>query len=374
MRFAPEAVVRWRLRPTLSATWLQYFRYARGDARAGMLPRAPRAAVRRLRGARRGARLAAHLAEGARGGRGGRVRADAGASRLAPLDRRPRARVGDGRRARPDGVDRLGEDGRLCGGTRRAPPSLTVGHPRIRPPAGAFPRLRTHEAHAGRLAARLAPDRLAAGALDRTGDRRRSVCVPDQGDVVQHPVRGVLLDDQGRREGDPRGRRRCRGAAGGLREDPEGRAAPRLVRLAADAPREPVPDRAPERKPRTRHARGPDPRRSLGVRGARRWRRLGDRPDPHTVVAERDVRDAPRRFRGRGARGRTGQARLAPTAPGRRGRADRRRAADDLRGRPEHALAPGLDPRGRGRARVAATLPRPAGRALPRRLAGDRRD
>ena len=38
LRFAPEAVVRWRLRPTLKATWLQYFRYARGDARGGLYP------------------------------------------------------------------------------------------------------------------------------------------------------------------------------------------------------------------------------------------------------------------------------------------------------------------------------------------------
>lgn len=36
MRFAPEAVAHWRLRPTLRATWLQYFRYARGDAQAGI--------------------------------------------------------------------------------------------------------------------------------------------------------------------------------------------------------------------------------------------------------------------------------------------------------------------------------------------------
>jgi len=38
LRFAPGAVVRWRLRPTLKATWLQYFRYARGDARGGLYP------------------------------------------------------------------------------------------------------------------------------------------------------------------------------------------------------------------------------------------------------------------------------------------------------------------------------------------------
>ncbi len=38
LRFAPEAVVRWRLRPTLRTTWWQYFRYARGDARGGLYP------------------------------------------------------------------------------------------------------------------------------------------------------------------------------------------------------------------------------------------------------------------------------------------------------------------------------------------------
>jgi glycosyltransferase involved in cell wall biosynthesis len=38
MRFAPDAVVRWRLRPGLTSTWRQYFRYARGDAQAGMHP------------------------------------------------------------------------------------------------------------------------------------------------------------------------------------------------------------------------------------------------------------------------------------------------------------------------------------------------
>jgi glycosyltransferase involved in cell wall biosynthesis len=37
--FAPAAVVRWRLRPTLKATLRQYFRYAEGDGRAGMYPR-----------------------------------------------------------------------------------------------------------------------------------------------------------------------------------------------------------------------------------------------------------------------------------------------------------------------------------------------
>jgi glycosyltransferase involved in cell wall biosynthesis len=38
LRLAPDAVVRWRLRPGLRATWTQYFRYARGDAQAGMYP------------------------------------------------------------------------------------------------------------------------------------------------------------------------------------------------------------------------------------------------------------------------------------------------------------------------------------------------
>jgi hypothetical protein len=38
MRFVPDAIVHWRLRPTLRATWIQYFRYARGDAVAGMYP------------------------------------------------------------------------------------------------------------------------------------------------------------------------------------------------------------------------------------------------------------------------------------------------------------------------------------------------
>jgi glycosyltransferase involved in cell wall biosynthesis len=38
LRFVPHAVVHWRLRPGLRATWLQYFRYARGDAQAGMHP------------------------------------------------------------------------------------------------------------------------------------------------------------------------------------------------------------------------------------------------------------------------------------------------------------------------------------------------
>lgn len=38
MRFVPDAIVRWRLRRGLGATWRQYFGYARGDAQAGMHP------------------------------------------------------------------------------------------------------------------------------------------------------------------------------------------------------------------------------------------------------------------------------------------------------------------------------------------------
>jgi glycosyltransferase involved in cell wall biosynthesis len=38
MRLAPGAVVRWPLRPDLASTWRQYYRYARGDAQAGMHP------------------------------------------------------------------------------------------------------------------------------------------------------------------------------------------------------------------------------------------------------------------------------------------------------------------------------------------------
>lgn len=37
--FAPGAVVRWRMRPTFKSFVVQYYRYARGDAIAGMYPR-----------------------------------------------------------------------------------------------------------------------------------------------------------------------------------------------------------------------------------------------------------------------------------------------------------------------------------------------
>jgi glycosyltransferase involved in cell wall biosynthesis len=38
LRFVPEAVAHWRLRPGFVPTWRQYFRYARGDAIAGLHP------------------------------------------------------------------------------------------------------------------------------------------------------------------------------------------------------------------------------------------------------------------------------------------------------------------------------------------------
>jgi glycosyltransferase involved in cell wall biosynthesis len=39
MEQAPNAVVYWRMRPTLAETWRQYVRYAEGDALAGMYPK-----------------------------------------------------------------------------------------------------------------------------------------------------------------------------------------------------------------------------------------------------------------------------------------------------------------------------------------------
>ena len=38
IELAPEAVVWWRIRPTLGSTWRQYAGYAEGDALAGMYP------------------------------------------------------------------------------------------------------------------------------------------------------------------------------------------------------------------------------------------------------------------------------------------------------------------------------------------------
>jgi hypothetical protein len=39
MELVPDAMVRWRIRPTLGETWRQYARYARGDAEAAMHPK-----------------------------------------------------------------------------------------------------------------------------------------------------------------------------------------------------------------------------------------------------------------------------------------------------------------------------------------------
>ena len=39
MELVPDAIVRWRIRPTLGETWRQYARYARGDAEAAMHPK-----------------------------------------------------------------------------------------------------------------------------------------------------------------------------------------------------------------------------------------------------------------------------------------------------------------------------------------------
>jgi hypothetical protein len=39
MEQAPNAVVYWRMRPTLAETWRQYVGYAEGDALAGMYPK-----------------------------------------------------------------------------------------------------------------------------------------------------------------------------------------------------------------------------------------------------------------------------------------------------------------------------------------------
>ena len=71
MDFVPEALVYWRVRPTVAATWRQYYRYAEGDALAGM--HAARHALRfgvyglaaaAILGRRRGLRRALGLAAG----------------------------------------------------------------------------------------------------------------------------------------------------------------------------------------------------------------------------------------------------------------------------------------------------------------------
>ena len=119
MRFAPDAVVRWRLRPTMRATWTQYFRYARGDAQAGMFPE--RHALRFGVYAGAAAALGSHR-------RWPKVLAAAGAVAYArePV-RRAWRRMPDPRERVAAaivvpammGLDRLREDGRLRGGAGR---------------------------------------------------------------------------------------------------------------------------------------------------------------------------------------------------------------------------------------------------------------
>ena len=118
MRLAPDAVARWRPRASLAATWTQYFRYARGDARAGMHPERHARPLRRVRGAWQRRRF--HGAAGRR--RSPRAApsptASAGRTRVGARADAGRARRSDGRRAGAHGVDRRGEDGRVRRGAR----------------------------------------------------------------------------------------------------------------------------------------------------------------------------------------------------------------------------------------------------------------
>ncbi len=82
MRFAPEAVVRWGLREGLGATWHQYFRYARGDAQAGMHPERHALRFGAYAALARRRHLAQDLAEDGR--RGGRDRVHAGTRASGP--------------------------------------------------------------------------------------------------------------------------------------------------------------------------------------------------------------------------------------------------------------------------------------------------
>ena len=122
MRFAPDAIARWRLRPTLRATWIQYFRYARGDALAGMHPE--RHAVRIAAYAGLAAALASRRRWPKALGRRARWRTRDGRS-VAPGSgsRTARTRDRDRHRSRADGLDRHGEDRRVRrrpGGAREA--------------------------------------------------------------------------------------------------------------------------------------------------------------------------------------------------------------------------------------------------------------
>ena len=119
MRFAPDAIVRWRLRPTLTATWSQYFRYARGDAHAGMYPErhALRFGVYAGLAIALGSRQA--VAEGGGPGRSRCVRPPAGRAGEAPAAEPRGTRRRRARRARPHGLDRYREARRLCRGSDR---------------------------------------------------------------------------------------------------------------------------------------------------------------------------------------------------------------------------------------------------------------
>ncbi len=119
MRFAPDAVVRWRLRPTMRATWTQYFRYARGDAQAGMFPERHALRFGVYAGGAAALVSTTTLAEGARRGGRGRVRARARPPGVAAHAGPARADRRGGRRAGVDGMARLREDGRLRGGAGR---------------------------------------------------------------------------------------------------------------------------------------------------------------------------------------------------------------------------------------------------------------
>ena len=124
MRFVPDAVVYWRLRPGLRDTWVQYFRYARGDAIAGMYPKR-----HVLRFAVYGGLLLALLSSAAgrwcSRRRRGCLRPNAGRASHPPV-RGSQGADGRGRcGARDHGPGRRGEDVRLRGG--RAPRLRELG-------------------------------------------------------------------------------------------------------------------------------------------------------------------------------------------------------------------------------------------------------
>ena len=259
MRFAPDAVVHWRLRPTLRATWAQYFRYARGDAQAGMFPERHALRFGGVRRSGRGARLAQALAEGA-GGRGRRrVRARArSAGRGAAcrtLASAPRRRSSSPRS--------------WAGSTPRRWPATRWGWPTA-DDGGADRMRRALTSRAVARAARRRPRRVRRIA-GRGARRRRD---PPQRDDVQHPrgrrPRAVL--EGGR--GDPGSRCRRGRAAGAVRTHAEAGSGARLVRGAAAAHDLALPDPA---------ARGQ--RRVLGVAPGGAGQGRHDREHPQPVVS-----------------------------------------------------------------------------------------